>query len=615
MTAILAKSIKNTVDKVDGNKWVQTLSQLLELAKKASEDYDYERSLKHLESMEELWATKGLPTFSLELRFELHNEKGKVLTKLGRNDEAVTEYQKLLEFCKEKKLVNERIEVFLEIGQLLAKTGEHDRAIGYVHRALSEYRRLNDSLGICKSLRNLGVIYIELGEFEDAETAYEEAIEIAEQGKSFILIADLNNNLGTIRNIKGDWQGALKCYTRAKDIYKDNGEVRKSAYTLNNIGITLMEKMQYEKARDCFLSALKAISSIKDESLLLILNINLADLSLKIGNFKDAQTYCSATENYLESKDLRNSQLAETKKLAGKLALAEKDYRKSMECFDEALELCDNLGLQYMKAEVLFEKGNLFLITEKHVQALQILENSIKIFHKLDAAGQVKKTEGLIHSIEELYLKVFEAMAFRVDQKDSYTKGHSDRVANISLHIAQKLDLPDHEIKAIVAGALLHDIGKLQIPDRILKKDGKLTSEEYEEIKKHPDCGLQLLSGIKLPWDVIPLIRHHHEKFDGSGYPSGLKEELIPLGARVICIADVFDALTSARLYRDAYSSKKALDVMKVEMASSFDTLVLDTFVELIQTGQLDYIINRQTDPDEMYKIWALCSFHENNPA
>ena len=159
----------------------------------------------------------------------------------------------------------------------------------------------------------------------------------------------------------------------------------------------------------------------------------------------------------------------------------------------------------------------------------------------------------------------------------------------------------------MVAGALLHDIGKINTPIEILRKTNKLLPKEFEEIKKHPDMGVQLLSGITLPWDVAPLIRHHHEKSDGRGYPSGLSGDSIPMGARVIAVADVFDALTSERPYRPAHSPSSALEIMKDEMSSSFDLLALDAFVELVEGGQVDHIINRQTDPQELYRIWQQC--------
>nr|MBN2278853.1 tetratricopeptide repeat protein [candidate division Zixibacteria bacterium] len=606
------KQIAGPPSEYSGIKWVETLYEFLELARKASDSFDYERALMHLDNLEQLWLTKGLPAFSPELRYDLHHEKGKVLSRLGRYAEAVAQYQQLLEYCQDKNLAPRRVEVFLEIGQLLAKTGELDRALGYVHRALAGNRRLNDPLGICKSLRNLGAIYIELGEFDDAEAAYEEGIGIALNNQLNLLHADLSNNLGTIKNIKGEWQAALECYKTARTTYESEGEVRKSAYTFNNIGITLMEQDDYEQAHQNYVAALRIADSIKDESLILILNINLTDLLLKIKNIPEARKYCLSAHQLIRNKGLKNSQLVETIKLAGKIALFEENYNEALARFNEARDLCEELGLQFLEAEILFEIGSLCQMTEQHMQALQILEQAFQLFHQLNVTGRLEKTRKLICSVEDLYLKVFEAMASQVDQKDPYTKGHSDRVANLALFIARKLGLSDHETKSIVAAGLLHDIGKLQVPDEILKKPGRLTPAEFDEIKKHPDTGIRILAGIKLPWEVIPLIRHHHEKFNGEGYPSGLSGDNIPIGARVICVADVFDALTSARPYRKAFDASKAIGIMEKEMIGSFDPVVLETLIELITIGEIDHIINRQTDADEMYKIWAQCRFTPN---
>lgn len=595
------------------NKWEETLAEFLELAGKAVADFDYERALNYLTTMEDIWKSKGLPTSSSNLRCDLHNQKGQVLAKLGRYSEAVREYQHLLEYCQDQDRKSQRVEVFLEIGQLLAKIGELEKALGYIHRALTGFRKLENQMGKCRSLRNLGVIYFEMGEFDEAEGAFEEAIEIARQEGLQTLYADLYNNFGTIKNVRGNWKAALEAYTIAQGVYEREGEVRKSAYTLNNIGVTLMEQERPGNARGYFVSALEVAERIKDDSLRLILNINLADLSLRLDDPDSAEKYCRNASEYLRTNNLKNGQLAETGKLFGKIEAARENNEKALEFFDEALALAEDLKLQFVHAEILFEKGNLFLRTENHMEALQTLEEAFALFNQFKAAGKLKKTEGLITSTEDLYLKVFEAMAYEVDQKDPYTKGHSDRVASLALHLARYLGMSDHEIKSIVAGALLHDIGKLNVSNEILNKAGKLTSDEFDEIKKHPDNGVQILSGINLPWDIEPMIRHHHEKFDGTGYPSGLAGDLIPPGARVICLADVFDALTSDRPYRSAFSSEKTLYIMKEEMQTSFDPEMLEKFEEMILSGQVDHIVNRKTDPDEFYKIWAQCRFTEED--
>lgn len=594
---------------LSGNKWASTLSNLLELARKAADNFNYERALRHLNTMEELWLSKALPHYSLELKINMHHEKGRVLSKLGRYAEAIAEYEKILPICHDKRFQPRRADIFLEIGQLQAKSGELERALGQLHRALGLYRRLNDPLGICKSLRNLGVIYIELGDFEDAELAYGEAIQIASDKKQNMLYADLYNNLGAIKNMKGDWTAALDCYNIAREVYEKEGEVRKNAYTLNNIGITLLEQGQFDSSLKSFISSLEVADAIKDASLSLILNINLTDLYLKRHEPEEAKIYCQNAVRFLEAERLRNGQLVEIRKLAGKIAFMEKDFQTARENFSRAMSLAEELGLQFSQAEILYEQGQLYVETDRHMEALQSLEKSLRIFAQLNAAGRAVKTENLIDSIEGLYLRVFEAMAFSVDQKDPYTKGHSDRVAHLALVLAQALNLPDVDIKTIAAGALLHDIGKLDIPDDILKKTGKLLPEEFEQIKRHPELGVQRLSGVRFPWDFMALIRHHHEQFNGHGYPGGLRGETIPLGARIVSVADVFDALTSERPYRAAFDPARALKVMNEEMNGAFDPVILDTFISLVRAGQFDNIINRQTRPDELIHIWAQCRF------
>jgi putative nucleotidyltransferase with HDIG domain len=275
--------------------------------------------------------------------------------------------------------------------------------------------------------------------------------------------------------------------------------------------------------------------------------------------------------------------------------------------FATALEIACEIGAQFAEAEVLRERGVLYRLTGRHFDALNDLETSYHIFTKLKAEGRREQTEAIIDAIEGLYLEVFDAMATEVDLKDKYTKGHSDRVASLSLLLARELSLRSSQLKTIVAGALLHDIGKIRVPDDVLKKAGRLTDDEFAEIKKHTEYGVELLRNKEFPWDVKPLILHHHERLDGSGYPAGLRGEDIPIGARIICIADVFDALTSDRVYRSAFDAKTALKMMTDEAGTTFDPVLLKCFIAMIDDGKADLVINSRTRQDEMYSIWSKC--------
>jgi putative two-component system response regulator len=163
---------------------------------------------------------------------------------------------------------------------------------------------------------------------------------------------------------------------------------------------------------------------------------------------------------------------------------------------------------------------------------------------------------------------VLETLALSIEARDPYTRGHCDRLAEMSVNLGSRLHLPAEELKALRQGGAVHDIGKVVVPDAILLKTGPLTPEEMAVIRKHPEAGERICAPLKTLRPVLPIIRHHHEKFDGSGYPDGLRGEQIPLTARILQLADVFDALTTDRVYRQAVPVEEALDLMNGEAAN-----------------------------------------------
>ncbi|MBD3257017.1 tetratricopeptide repeat protein [candidate division GN15 bacterium] len=594
--------------------WVNTIERLMQLARDAGTAYDYARALDYLTTVEEIWDSKGLPEFSLDLRFELHREKGKALASQGNLDHAIKEYQKILNYCRDTRHLSVKSETFTQIGQLLGKQGDHDRALGYHQRAINACKRLDDTTGWCKALRNLGVTYIELGEFEEAESTYKNAVALAGKLGDRRLYADLINNLGAIMNMKGNWERSLKLYEESLAIYIEEGEVRKSAYTKNNIGITLAERGRNDDAFTHFKDAYATATQIKDSALTLIVDINLADLYLKRRDITNARLHCMKADDYLEKHNLVNGNLVEVRKLDGLITAAEGNDERAIDVLSEALELALDIGARYLEAEVLYDRGTLMKRLGRHFDALNDLESSYHIYTTLKADSKREQTEANIDSIEGLYLEIFESMANEVDRKDKYTKGHSDRVASLSLLLAKELGLRSNLVKTVVAGALLHDIGKLRIDDEILKKPGRLTDDEFAEIKKHAEYGVEVIRDKEFPWDLRPLILHHHEHYDGNGYPLGLRGEDIPLGARIVCIADVFDALTSDRVYRKAFAPKKALEIMEEESGTTFDPVMLKCFARMINRGRADLVINSRTSEDEMYGIWSQCMHDGSAP-
>jgi putative nucleotidyltransferase with HDIG domain len=193
---------------------------------------------------------------------------------------------------------------------------------------------------------------------------------------------------------------------------------------------------------------------------------------------------------------------------------------------------------------------------------------------------RVQDAQNHVEQLNELYMSTIETLAMAVDAKDQITHGHIRRVQVFAVELARRLGVTnEHQLHAIQAAALLHDMGKLAIPEHILNKPGKLTSTEFEKMKQHAAIGADLLSSIKFPYPVVPIVRHHHEQWDGKGYPTGISGTDIPVGARILSVVDCFDALTSDRPYRPKLTHDEAFQILRERSGTMYDPLVVDTFV------------------------------------
>ena len=185
----------------------------------------------------------------------------------------------------------------------------------------------------------------------------------------------------------------------------------------------------------------------------------------------------------------------------------------------------------------------------------------------------------LFEDVHGLMMGLLHSLTSAVDAKDAYTCGHSERVALLSRHLAKEVKLSDHDVERIYMAGLLHDVGKIGVPETVLQKPGKLTPEEFDQMKKHPEIGARILSDIKQVKDILPGVLHHHERYDGKGYPAGLAGENIPLMGRILCLADCFDAMTSNRTYRKALPLEVALTEIRRCSGTQFDPTLTDAFL------------------------------------
>ena len=195
--------------------------------------------------------------------------------------------------------------------------------------------------------------------------------------------------------------------------------------------------------------------------------------------------------------------------------------------------------------------------------------------------GRIQDQQRHVQQVSDLHLATIEALALAIDAKDQTAQSHIRRVQVYAAGLARALGMPETDIQGVKTAALLHDIGKLAVPEHILSKPGPLTQEEFQKIRIHPQVGAEIISGVPFPYPVAPLILSHHERWDGKGYPAGLKAEEIPLGARILSVVDYFDALMSERPYHKPMNFDAAIGLLHQESGKALDPLVVRTFVEL----------------------------------
>lgn len=272
--------------------------------------------------------------------------------------------------------------------------------------------------------------------------------------------------------------------------------------------------------------------------------------------------------------------------------------------------LMEQIGLaRTVKKSIRLEDSAVFPLINEHREAFGIIyveniidEEGMKLIEIFSKHASLSIINAFLHSLvniknEELnktyedlkarYFDTIEALRLTVDAKDVYTRGHSDRVAYYAVEIGKTFGLPQHELETLRVGGIFHDLGKIGTTDDILLKSEKLSPDEYDEIKKHPIIGSHILSAISMFSEVVPLVRHHHERIDGGGYPDKLKGDEIPFLSRILSVADAFDSMTSNRKYRSKLDMDDARKQLVYGSGSQFDVKVVEKFMFLLDETDL----------------------------
>ena len=236
--------------------------------------------------------------------------------------------------------------------------------------------------------------------------------------------------------------------------------------------------------------------------------------------------------------------------------------------------------------------------SDKFDQLLLLIESGIKSIEQMKTIQKInEELRDKNDELEKAYLDTIGILRQTVEAKDPYTRGHSDRVSEFAVLIGTKMRLDEKTIHILKIGGLFHDIGKIGIPDSILLKESKLSDDEYSQIKNHPTIGAHILGNATVFQDIIPIVKYHHERYDGRGYPSQLAGTDIPLIARITAVADAFDAMTSKRTYRDSLPIEKVKEEIERCSGTQFDPEIAKLFL-----GMLNNEYNSILEIQDKYK-------------
>lgn len=474
----------------------------------------------------------------------------------GQMDGAVSSYADAIRLAVDSGEHAVRVEALRRLGVVHHRRNSPERARELCRQSHQEALSLGDPGLAGEALNALGGFAVEAGDLAAARRTYHEALAFAAHHAG--LQGRIEQNLGILANIQGDQVGALWHYRRSLEGFERDGDKRGSAIAYHNLGMIATQRRELDEAERCFGRSAVIATRVGDVYLEGLCELHRAEVSHARAHFPKAMRQAEAALAIFEQIGARMDKSAAYKVIGmvfrdtGRPALAEERLLSAMALAEETDWI---LG----EAEASRELAFLYRGNGRNQEALTRLNQAHSLFGRLDARVDLVDVSTKMSDLEGAFLSVVKEWGQSIESADRYTFGHCERVAEYAQAVAQALGLDAIQQTTLRLGAYLHDVGKVRVPHEILNKPARLTPEEFEVMKLHPVYGLEMLTGVEFPWDLKSIIRWHHEKLDGTGYPDRLRGDEIPLGAQVIGIVDVYDALTTTRSYREPIPRDAAL--------------------------------------------------------
>jgi putative nucleotidyltransferase with HDIG domain len=501
----------------------------------------------------------------------------------GQRELARRRYESVLYLLRSDTDAEEASMILRRIGRLYLDDGDLEAGLDCVTAALAVAELRGDSAAVANAMNIIAISHWQRGQLDEAEMLYRQAGRMAEIAGDARLVAMVEQNLGVIASMRGDVPRALRHYRTSLAGYRTLGLDHYVANLLNDIGMAYADLGRWEDAEGTYREALALCDACGDASTALMIEVNRAAMRIARGDYVEAQVVCERVlQEARPLNDLRV--LSEVYKHCGVIARELGRTDEAEEYLRVAFESAVRREDLLLAAESAREQAELFTTLRRNREALQALNAAHRLFAKLRVQRDIADVRHRIDRLERRFLDVVRQWSQSIESKDRYTLGHCERVADYTCAIARTLGFDEQTLFWLRIGAMLHDVGKIHVPSDILNKAAPLTPAERTIIEGHAAAGAELLHDVQFPWDVLPMIRHHHERWDGSGYPDSMAGDAIPLSARMLCVADVYDALTTHRPYRPAFSPADALAAMRADRGRVFDPDILDRFTGIVES-------------------------------
>jgi len=475
-------------------------------------------------------------------------------------------------------VAQESVTVLVASAQAAEGAGDWDAALALFESALEGASEEPNAARSCELLRCIGRVHFERGAYERASELYQASLATAQAAGLHQETAAALNAIATT----GRLRGRPDVVERAAALLRELGNDRAAAQAFNNLGTVSVDAADWGAAEMSFAAAKELAERVDDPRLLGLIQVNQAAMYVLRQNLPAARACCDAAHAIFSQLGSERG-LAEAHRLYGAIFREIGQHRRAEMELQLALRLAQSCGHELLEAEVEDETARLLVAQGRTREALQALNRAARLLEATAVRREVTDVQRRLDRLEETYFRTLQLMEFEsVEATNPATVGRYERVADLACRLAAALGCTGRELTWLRIASYLYDVGKASLPVELLNKAGALDEAEQSLMRTHAAGGEELVAELGFPAPVRELVRSHHERWDGGGYPDGLRGADIPLNARVLAIAGAFAALTGDRSFRPALSPAEALQTMQADAGSVFDPELLRLFPSVL---------------------------------